>query len=77
MIVRRARKILQPVYEEMQEHLRNSAPLTPEETGWRIGGRPAWLHHGAGDDGATLYAIDPQPSARVLCHSAVPRPPSA
>jgi transposase len=65
-IVRRAGKILRPVYEEIQEHLRRSAHLTPDETGWRIGGHPAWLHDWVGDDGATLYAIDPQRSAEVL-----------
>lgn len=65
-IVRRAGKILQPVYEEIKEHIRRSEHLTPDETGWRIGGHPAWLHDWVGDDGATLYAIDPQRSAEVL-----------
>lgn len=65
-IVRRAGKILQPVYEQIKEHLRNSEHLTPDETGWRIGGHPAWLHDWVGDQGATLYAIDPQRSAEVL-----------
>jgi transposase len=65
-IVRRAGRILQPVYEQIKEHIQNSEHLTPDETGWRIGGRPAWLHDWVGDDGATLYAIDPQRSAEVL-----------
>lgn len=65
-IVRRAGTILQPTYAEIQEHIRNSAHLTPDETGWRIGGHPVWLHDWVGDDGATLYAIDPQRSAAVL-----------
>ena len=65
-IVRRAGQILQPVYEQIKEHIRNSEHLTPDETGWRIGGHPAWLHDWVGDDGATLYAIDPQRSADVL-----------
>jgi transposase len=65
-IVLRAGKILQPVYQEVQEHLRHAAHLTPDETGWRIGGHPAWLRDWVGDDGATLYAIDPQRSAEVL-----------
>jgi len=65
-IVRRAGQILQPVYEEIKEHIRNSEHLTPDETGWRIGGHPVWLHDWVGDDGATLYAIDPQRSADVL-----------
>jgi transposase len=65
-IVRRAGKILQPVYELIKEHICNSHHLTPDETGWRVGGHPAWLHDWVGDDGATLYAIDPQRSADVL-----------
>jgi transposase len=65
-IGRRAGNILQPVYAQIAEHIRNSEHLTPDETGWRIGGHPAWLHDWVGDDGATLYAIDPQRSAEVL-----------
>jgi transposase len=65
-IVLRAGKILQPVYEQLQERIRDADHLTPDETGWRIGGHPAWLHAWVGDDGATLYAIDPQRSADVL-----------
>lgn len=65
-VVRRAGGILQPVYADIQEHIRNAKHLTPDETGWRIGGHPAWLHDWVGDDGATLYAIDPQRSADVL-----------
>ena len=62
----RAGKILQPVYEQIKERIKSSEHLTPDETGWRIGGHPAWLHGWVGDDGATLYAIDPQRSADVL-----------
>jgi transposase len=65
-IVLRAGKILQPVYEQIQERIQVSEHLTPDETGWRIGGHPAWLHAWVGDDGATLYVIDPQRSADVL-----------
>jgi transposase len=65
-MVLRAGKILQPVYEQIQQRIQVSEHLTPDETGWRIGGHPAWLHAWVGDDGATLYAIDPQRSADVL-----------
>jgi transposase len=65
-VVVRAGQILQPVYEKIKERIIGSEHLTPDETGWRIGGRPAWLHGWVGDDGATLYAIDPQRSADVL-----------
>ena len=64
-VVRAGRK-LQGVHQEIAEHIKTSEYLTPDETGWRIGGHPAWLHAWVGDDGATLYAIDPQRSADVL-----------
>jgi transposase len=64
-VVLRAGKILQPVYEQIKERIIASEHLTPDETGWRIGGHLAWLHAWVGD-GATLYAIDPQRSADVL-----------
>jgi len=65
-IVLRAGKKLQPVYEQIKERIIDSQHLTPDETGWRIGGHSAWLHAWVGDDGATLFAIDPQRSADVL-----------
>jgi transposase len=64
--VLRAGKILQPVYEQIKERIKNSKHLTPDETGWRIGGHPAWLHGWVGDEGTTCYVIDPQRSADVL-----------
>ncbi len=65
-VVMRAGNILQPAYVQIKEHIIGSHHLTPDETGWRIGGHPVWLHAWVGDDGATLYAIDPQRSANVL-----------
>jgi len=65
-IVLRAARKLQSVHEQIKEHIQSSQHLTPDETGWRIGGHPAWLHAWVGDDGATLYAIDPRRSADVL-----------
>ena len=64
--VLRAGKILQPVYEQIKERIKDSKHLTPDETGWRIGGHPAWLHGWVGDEGTTCYVIDPQRSADVL-----------
>jgi transposase len=64
--VLRAGKVLQPVYEQIQERIKNAKHLTPDETGWRIGGHPAWLHGWVADDGTTCYVIDPQRSADVL-----------
>ncbi|MCE9562077.1 MAG: IS66 family transposase [Planctomycetes bacterium] len=65
-VVMRAGTILRPAYNEIAQQIKGYEHLTPDETGWRIGGYPAWLHAWVGDDGATLYAIDPQRSADVL-----------
>lgn len=65
-VVMRAGTILRPAYDEIAEQIKDSEHLTPDETGWRIGGHPAWLHGWVGDDGATLYAIDSKRGADVL-----------
>lgn len=65
-IVLRAGRRLRPVYEEIKQHIRDAQHLTPDETGWRLGGRPVWLHGWVADDGATCFAIDPRRSAAVL-----------
>ena len=65
-IVLRAADRLEPALIEIQEKLRVSQYLTPDETGWRLGGRTVWLHCWVGDDGATCYAIDPKRSANAL-----------
>jgi transposase len=64
-IVLRAAGRLQPAYQEVLEDLRVGAALTPDETGWRVGGQPAWLHAWVGER-ATGYVIDPQRSADAL-----------
>jgi transposase len=65
-VILRAADLLMPTYEMIKERLILSYHITPDETGWRIGGLPAWLHGWVGDNGVTLYAIDPQRSADVL-----------
>jgi transposase len=65
-IVTRAARRLEPAHEEITEQLRAASHITPDETGWRIGGRTVWLHAWVGDNGATLYRVDPQRSADVL-----------
>jgi transposase len=65
-IVLRAGRRLQPVYEQIQQRLPAATHLTPDETGWRVGGHPAWLHGWVGDDGTTCYVIDPRRSGDVL-----------
>ncbi len=64
-IVLRAADKLQPAYEEIQESIQNSKVITPDETGWRRGGRPVWLHAWVSDQ-ATCYVIDPHRSADAL-----------
>lgn len=65
-IVLRAGRRLEPVYEQIKQRLATAEHLTPDETGWRIGGHPAWLHGWVGDDGTTGYVIDPRRGADVL-----------
>ena len=54
-----------PRYRLLLDHLRSSEQIAADETGWRIGGQPAWLHVWVGDR-ATAYGIDSQRSAAVL-----------
>jgi transposase len=61
----RAAARLAPDYRAILADVRASEQLSADETGWRIGGWPAWLHDWVGDR-ATAYAIDPHRSAAVL-----------
>lgn len=61
----RAAERLEPTYHLILDEVKKSEMITPDETGWRIGGHPAWLHVWVGDE-ATAYAIDSQRSAAVL-----------
>lgn len=65
-VVLRAGRRLQPTYEQIRERIHDAKHLTPDETGWRVGGHPAWLHGWVGDDGTTCYVIDSRRSADVL-----------
>jgi transposase len=56
---------LEPDYQLICDDLKNAKQIVPDETGWRIGGQPAWLHAGVGDR-VTAYFIDSQRSAEVL-----------
>jgi transposase len=61
----RAATRLEPDYQLILAEVRNSKQIAADETGWRIGGHPAWLHVWVGER-ATAYAIDSQRSAAVL-----------
>lgn len=61
----RAATRLEPDYRLILDEVRSSGQLAVDETGWWIGGQPAWLHAWVGDR-ATGYAIDPRRSADAL-----------
>src|SRR5436190_5025243 len=64
-IVLRAAQRLQPTYQHLLEQLPEQPWLSPDETGWRVGGHPAWLHVWVSGN-LTCYAIDPHRSADAL-----------
>jgi transposase len=64
-IVLRAADRLGPADREVREEIKSSPCLTPDETGWRVAGRSAWLHAWVAER-ATAYAIDPHRKADVL-----------
>ena len=61
----RAATRLEPDYRLILDEVRRSEQLAADETGWRVGGRPAWLHAWVGDR-ATAYGIDSGRGAEVL-----------
>jgi transposase len=62
---RRAAARLGPDCQRLRADLGDSDRLAADETGWRVGGQPAWLHVWVGDR-ATCYGIDSHRSAAVL-----------
>ena len=63
-IVLRTAERCRPLYESIRQAARDSPVIVPDETGWRVGGRSAWLHVFASPS-ATCYVIDPTRSGRV------------
>jgi transposase len=61
----RAATRLGPAHQAIRADLPASGQVSADETGWRVGGHPAWLHAWVGER-ATCYAIDPQRSAAAL-----------
>ena len=47
-----------PAYEQLRQEIRGSSQVVSDETGWRVGGRTAWLHAFVGRR-QTCYVIDP------------------
>src|SRR4029077_20919785 len=64
-IGQRAARRLEADYQVILDDIRQAERLAVDETGWRIGGHPAWLHVWVGDR-ATAYGIDSKRSAAVL-----------
>jgi transposase len=64
-IVLRAAERLEPADEEICERIKTSPCLTPDETGWRVEGRSAWLHVWVGRD-VVCYAVEADRSASAL-----------
>src|SRR6516165_5797459 len=62
--VLRAAGRCEPVYEAIRQTVGQSDWVVPDETGWRVGGHPAWLHTLVGPE-ATAYVIDPTRSGAV------------
>jgi transposase len=64
-IVLRAAARLRGCYRQVRQAIAGSERLNVDETGWRVGGQPAWLHVWVGEQ-ATCYAIDPHRDASAL-----------
>jgi transposase len=64
-IVLRAAQRLGPAHQEIIAAIKDSERLHLDETGWRVGGKPAWLHVWVGER-ATCYTVDPRRSADAL-----------
>jgi transposase len=60
----RAAARCEPVYESIRQTVGQSDWVVPDETGWRVGGHPAWLHTLVSPQ-ATAYVIDPTRSGAV------------
>ena len=61
----RLRKLAQPSYDRLVEAAKKAAVQHVDETGWKIGGRSAWLWVFA-DEHATLYRIRPSRAHDVV-----------
>jgi transposase len=65
-IVLRAGRKLEPAVSEIDDHIQQAQHITPDESGWRIGGFSVWIHAWVAEDGATRYRIDPRRNADKL-----------
>lgn len=56
--IARTAKRCEPAYKQLRQEIRASPQIVPDETGWRVGARAAWLHVFVGRR-ETVYVIDP------------------
>ena len=63
--VKRTARRCEPPYQEIRAAIRASPWVVPDETGWRVGGRKAWLHVHVGET-ATHYEIAPGRGSDVI-----------
>jgi transposase len=54
---------LEEAYEQIRQDVKRASEVAPDETGWRVGGRIAWMHAFAAER-STCYVIDPTRSHR-------------
>ena len=57
-VLHRVARAAAPAYSELCEQVRNASVVTPDETGWRVGGERHWLWVFTTPD-TTVYAICP------------------
>lgn len=56
--IMRTAKRVEPAVGQLQADIRGAPEVAPDETGWRVGGRSAWLHAFVSHN-TTLYKITP------------------
>ena len=56
--IRRMARRCEPAYQQLRQDLRRASEVAPDETGWRVAGRNAWLHAFVSSR-STCYVIDP------------------
>ena len=64
-IMQRAVGRLEPADEEICQEIKTARRLTPDETGWRVEGKPAWLHAWVVER-AVCYAVEQRRKADAL-----------
>jgi len=56
--IERTAQRCRPAYERVRQDVRGASEVAPDETGWRVAGRSAWLHAFVSRR-ATCYVVDP------------------